>query len=181
MSGKLWPRHYMPMLVPISLLISSALLSLSQNKKIHVFFKYFIKYKNLVLISAFVITTFGIFYKKSFWERDSKPFYEFGQQVQKIVPSNSRIMYGLTVQDAWCVTKREIIMDPTFNQTFNTNRAKEEINYYNVDYLLLDLSENIYKRNENNIDKVLEFYDGINLDLIYKDKENPFYLYKIVK
>ena len=90
-------------------------------------------------------------------------------------------MYGLTVQDAWCVTKREIIMDPTFNQTFNTDRAKEEINYYNVDYLLLDLSENIYKRNQNNIDKVLEFYDGINLDLIYKDKENPFYLYKIVK
>ena len=72
-------------------------------------------------------------------------------------------------------------MDPTFNQTYKPERAKEEIEYYKVEYLLLDLSENIYKRNHNKLDKVLEFYDGINLDLIYKDKQNPFYLYKIVK
>ncbi len=181
MGGKLWPRHYMPLLVPISILISSSLISLYQNKKLNFLSKYFVNYKNLVLIFAFIITTFGIFYKKSFWERNSEPFYELGKKIQKIVPSNSRIMYASTVQDLWCVTKREIIMDPTFNQTYKPERAKEEIEYYKVEYLLLDLSENIYKRNHNKLDKVLEFYDGINLDLIYKDKQNPFYLYKIVK
>ena len=75
-----------------------------------------------------------------------KPFYEFGQQVQKIVPSNSRIMYGLTVKDAWCVTKRN--NNGSYLTYLNTDRAKEETNHYNVDYLLLDLSENIHKRNQ---------------------------------
>ena len=85
---------------------------------------------------------------------------QFGKKIQTIVPNNSRIMYGLTVQDAWCVTKREIIMDPTFNQTYDPSRAKEEMEYYNVDYLLLDLSNKIYKRNQHKLSKVLKFYDG---------------------
>ena len=64
------------------------------------------------------------------------------------MPVDSKILYGLTVQDAWCVTKRSIIMDPVFNQSRDVNRALFEIDYYDIDYLIIDLTNYIYKRDQ---------------------------------
>ena len=89
------------------------------------------------------------------------------------MPVNSKILYGLTVQDAWCVTKRSIIMDPVFNQSRDVNRALFEIDYYDIDYLIIDLTNYIYKRDQRSFDEVLDDYKEINLKLIYKDKEKP--------
>ena len=43
-------------------------------------------------------------------------------------------MYGLTVQDLWCVSKRKVIMDPAFRQTKSPDRVKEEVDFYKIDY-----------------------------------------------
>ena len=90
-------------------------------------------------------------------------------------------MYGLTVQDLWCVSKRSVVMDPAFRQTKNPERVKEETEFYNIDYLVIDLSNQIYKRDHEHLDVVLEQYKSLNLSLIYKDTNNPYYLYKIIK
>ena len=97
------------------------------------------------------------------------------------MPENSKIMYGLTVQDLWCVSKRKIIMDPAFRQTKNPDRVKEETIFYNIDYLVIDLSNHIYKRDHESLSNVLDQYKSLNLSLIYKDTNNPYYLFKIIK
>ncbi len=180
MSGQLWSRHFMPVLPINSILISAALISISNIKIIEnlIIKKHVI---NIVIVIAFFITIFGIFYKSTFWERDSKPFYSFGKKVSSIVPENSKIMYGLTVQDLWCVSKRKIVMDPAFRQTKNPDRVKEETEFYNIDYLVIDLSNQIYKRDHESLSDVLDQYKSLNLSLIYKDINNPYYLFKIIK
>ena len=88
-------------------------------------------------------------------------------------------MYGLTVADAWCSTKREIVQDPTFLQTKNSKRAAEEIKKYKVKYLFIDISDKIYDRTQHNIKETLKFYNDIDLSEIEADEKNGFYLYKI--
>ena len=180
MSGHLDPRHFMPILPINSILISAALISVSKIEIIRKFInkKYVI---NVMIAIAFLITTVGIFYINTFWEKDAEPFYKFGRKVTSMVPDNSIIMYGLTVQDLWCVTKRKVIMDPAFRQTKNPDRVKEEADFYNIDYLIIDLSNKIYKRDHESLDVVLDQYNSLNLSLIYKDANYPYYLYKIIK
>ena len=180
MSGQLWPRHFMPVLPINSILISAALISVS---KIEIIQKLILKKHtmNFIIVIAFLITIFGIFSKNTFWERDSTPFYKFGKKVSSIIPENSKIMYGLTVQDLWCVTKRRVVMDPAFRQTKNPERVKEETEFYNIDYLVIDLSNQIYKRDHESLSDVLDQYKSLNLSLIYKDINNPYYLFKIIK
>ena len=87
-------------------------------------------------------------------------------------------MYGLTPQDAWCATNRKIVGDPLFRLSNDSNRAIQEINHYNVDYLWIDLSKHIYQRDDN-IENVIKLYKGIDLKLIYSDNINKYYFYKI--
>ena len=119
--------------------------------------------------------------RMTFWQRNATPFYKFGEKVSSLVPVNSKIIYGLTVQDLWCVSKRQIIMDPVFRQSQDPKRFKQEVEFYNIDYLIIDLSNNIYKRDHESLDEVLEQYNSINLSLIYKDAKYPYYLFKILK
>ena len=180
MDGQLWPRHYMPILPINSILVASAIINIS---KLEIVKKFIIKknFINFLIVIAFLITSCGIFYKKTFWERDTTSFYKFGQKVKSFVPDHSKIMYGLTVQDLWCVSKRKVIMDPAFRQTKSPDRVKEEVDFYKIDYLIIDLSNKIYKRDHENLDEVLEQYKSLKLSLIYKDNNNPYYLYKIIK
>lgn len=180
MGGNLWPRHFMPLLPISSILIASAVLELNKIKFVEKFTKKKF-FNDLIIISALVITTAGIIYKDTFWQRNATPFYKFGEKVSSLVPVNSKIIYGLTVQDLWCVSKRQIIMDPVFRQSKDPKRFKQEVEFYNIDYLIINLSNNIYKRDHESLDEVLEQYNSINLSLIYKDAKYPYYLYKILK
>ena len=124
-------------------------------------------------------TIIGFEIRETFWQRDIKPFYEFSKKIKLQVNENERIMYGLTVADAWYSTKREIVQDPTFLQTKNPARAIEEIKKYKVKYLFIDISDKIYNRTGHNIKETLKFYEGINLFMIEADEINGFYLFKI--
>ena len=119
--------------------------------------------------------------QKNVLEKKYNFFYKFGQKVKSFVPDNSKIMYGLTVQDLWCVSKRKVIMDPAFRKIKSPYRVKEEVDFYKIEYLIIDLSNKIYKRDHENLDEVLEQYKSLKLSLIYKDNNNPYYLYKIIK
>ena len=71
-------------------------------------------------------------------------------------------------------------MDPVFRQSQDPKRFKQEVELHNIDYLIINLSNNIYKR-DRSLDEVLEQYNSINLSLIYKDAKYPYYLFKILK
>ena len=73
-----------------------------------------------------------------------------------------------------------IIGDPTFRLSEDPLRAKQEIEYYDVKYLWIDLSSHIYERNDN-IENVIKLYENINLKLIKKDDLNKYYFYEIIK
>ena len=152
MDGQLWPRHFMPVLPINSILVASALVSIS---KLEIVKKFIIKKHviNFLIVIAFLITIFGIFYKKTFWERDTTSFYKFGQKVSSIVPDHSKIMYGLTVQDLWCVSKKEkllwiLLLDKQKIQI----GLRKNYDFYKIDYLVIDLSNHIYKRDHENLD-----------------------------
>jgi hypothetical protein len=132
------------------------------------------KYQNFSLIIIFIITTSGILLKDSFWNKNTTPFFQFGKEIQKIVPVNSKIMYELTPQDLWCVSNRQVIIDPNVQ-----NRTGEEIYFYKPDYLLLDFSKHIYNRSNYDLNNTSKKYYKFNLSLELSDEINGYYLYKI--
>ena len=79
------------------------------------------------------------------------------------------------------VKSNKIVQDVAFNQIKNVDRVKEEIKKYKANYLLIDISDHIYSRNQTkNIDEVLIFYKKIKLELIAQDKINGYFFYKII-
>lgn len=197
-NGILWPRHYVPLL-SISSFISffgmilfyekfilrKKLLNLHNIiKPLDILFKNKIIFIFLIFIIS-LSTSAGLIYKenyvsKSFWNREHQHFYNFGTWIENNTAPNSTIMYGLTPQDAWCATNRKIVGDPTFRLSLDPKRAQYEVDYYNVDYLWIDLSSHIYDRNDS-IDEVLKLYRLTNLKLLKEDKLNGYYFYEIYK
>ena len=183
--GILWSRHFMPFLATTSILMSYGLIVIYfRLKKIKILYQYlqfFINkksFKFLVLIPI-LITIFGIHMKESFWERDSIHFYEFGKKIQKKTSLKDRIFYANTVPDGWCVTKREIVQDPAFYKKETSSRILEEAKRFDVDYLLIDVSQHIYQRGSN-LNNAIKFYNKLKLKKILEDKVNGFYFYKIL-
>lgn len=178
LGGNLFTRHFVPLLFLVSILFSNGIIFLFKKyylQKLHIVKKH----QNLGLLIIFIITTFGILTKNSFWDKNTSAFYDFGEKIQKITPENSKIMYGLTPQDLWCVSNRQVIIDPNYMQDFEINyrqtRTQEEINFYKPDYLLLDYSKHIYDR----VNTDLNNYNNLDLSLELSDEINGFYLYKI--
>ena len=93
-------------------------------------------------------------------------------------------MYGSTPQDLWCSTKRQIILDPSnmkpiSNDDYMKNRVNYEINFYKPDYIMIDISDNIYDRSGHKLSDILHNYSKYDLSLILSDIINGYYLYKI--
>ena len=197
-SGILFPRHFVPFLSISSILLALGIVNFYHYVSKYSFFirlsainNFFInlvsiKYYFFVLIIIFIaMTSLGLYVKeefihKSFWNRNALPYYEFGNWIKENTNKESVIMYGLTPQDAWCATNRKIVGDPTFRLSNDPKRALEEVLYYNVDYLWIDLSNNIYTREEN-IDEIINLYEKLNLELIKFDAKNQYFFYKINK
>ena len=173
LSGNLFTRHFIPLLFLTSILLSNGIIFIYKK---YFFKKLFIenKYQNFSLIIIFIITISGILLKDSFWNKNTTPFFQFGKEIQKIVPVNSKIMYELTPQDLWCVSNRQVIIDPNVK-----NRTREEIYFYKPDYLLLDFSKHIYNRSNNDLNNTSKKYYKFNLSLELSDEINGYYLYKI--
>ena len=198
-SGILWPRHYVPFLSISSILLSLSLVNLFNLFSRINFFLSLIKiikfpiinlinkknYFFIIIIAFTMMTSLGLYVKesfiyKSFWNKNVLPFYEFGNWIQENTEKDSVIMFGLTPQDAWCATNRKIVGDPTFRLSKDPKRAFDEVLYYNVDYLWIDLSDHVYSRKDN-IYKVIQLYKNLELKLIKSDTENQYFFYKIVK
>tara|TARA_B100000989_G_scaffold125843_1_gene93343 strand:+ start:2486 stop:4120 length:1635 start_codon:yes stop_codon:yes gene_type:complete len=195
--GVLWPRHYIPVLSLSSILVFYGFLNLIEKNNIN---KYFVKnsyypffsklFNNFYIVGISILiinlsTIIGLIYKdtyvdKSFWNKETSHFYNFGKWINQNTENSDRIMYALTPQDAWCASGRMIIGDPTFRLSEDPLRAKQEIEYYDVKYLWIDLSSHIYERNDN-IENVIKLYENINLKLIKKDDLNKYYFYEIIK
>jgi 4-amino-4-deoxy-L-arabinose transferase-like glycosyltransferase len=188
MDGKLANRHFIIFLSCISVMLAVGSIEIYSILK-----KRFatIRKLNFILSNKYIISI--IFYlgtcilieRNIGWNANTIPMYNFGDKISKITSQNDVIMYGFTPQDAWCTTKRNIVIDPIFdpyksNYIFDkSKRLKEEINFYNVSYLWIDLSDVIYKRDTRTISEVLKDYQGLKLELVLQDKINHQYFYRI--
>ena len=132
-----------------------------------------------IIVIAFFITIFGIEYKTSYWEKNDKPFYEFGEKIKKVTSNDDVIMYSVAVPDVWCVTGRRVVHDIAFGGGKEKNRLQSEIDKYNVSYILVDLSEKNYTFSSQKLAKVLKNYQNQKLEEIIQDKDNGYFLYKI--
>jgi 4-amino-4-deoxy-L-arabinose transferase-like glycosyltransferase len=183
--GVLWPRHFLVLLAPVSILMGYGLIlfyyRIIEYKIFKKILKFFLKYKFLIYVTPILLTIIAIQSKKSFWERDSLHFYKFGEKIRQSTNEKDIIMYAYTVSDAWCSTSRKIVQDVAFNNIKNVDRVKEEIKKYKVTHLLIDISDHIYIRSHSkNINEVLLFYEKIKLELIAQDKINGYFFYKII-
>ena len=171
------------MLFVVSILLSNGIILTYKKFSKNFFISKIKEYQNVCLIFVFIITLSGILYKDSFWNVNTKPFYEFGKKIQNIVPLNSKIMYGSTPQDLWCVSNRQVILDPNnmanFSNNYRKKRTLEELNFYKPDYLFLDFSKHIYDRSSNDLYNTINIHYDFNLKLELSDEINHYYLYKI--
>jgi 4-amino-4-deoxy-L-arabinose transferase-like glycosyltransferase len=188
LGGKLANRHFLIFLSCISVMLAVGFIEIYNILK-----KRFVTIRNLnfYLSNKFIISI--IFYlgtcilidRNIVWNANTIPMYNFGNKISKITNESDIIMYGFTPQDAWCTTKRNIVNDPIFDP-FKSNyiydkekRLKEEINFYNVSYLWIDLSDSVYKRDTRNISEVLKDYKSLKLELVLEDKINNHYFYRL--
>jgi len=184
LQGTLWPRHFLILLAPVSVLLGYGLILIYNHlfkynilKKVEFFLS---KFRVLVCFIPILITIIGIQTKPSFWERDSSHFYKFGEKIKKVTRENDTIMLASTVSDGWCVTRRNFVQDIAFYDNPRSKyRIKQEVKKYKVNYLLIDLSGHIYQRGGASIEKVIKHYSKLNLVEILKDEVNGYYFYKI--
>ena len=187
-NGILFPRHFLVLLAPISILLGYSLILIYYYLSKFNFFKsiasFFLNYKILIYFIPILITVIGIQFKSSFWEKDSTYFFDFGGKINKITNVNDTIMYAMTPQDAWCATGRKIVHDIAFNNPKDMNRIRQEINKYDVNYLLIDLSNHIYPRGmivKKHINQVInDYYPMLKLKEVLRDDTNGYYFYKIL-
>jgi hypothetical protein len=181
LSGNLWPRHFLPLLGTISLLLGSGMIPILD--KVH---KRYLNLKNYriifsTLFISFLITVVGIESKTSYWEKDDKNFYKFGQKIKKVTSNESVIMYSVAVPDVWCSTGRKVVHDIAFAGDKVRHRLKSEIDKYSVSHIFIDLSEENYNYSEERLKKLLKNYQNQELKEIIKDKENGYFFYEIKK
>jgi hypothetical protein len=184
LQGTLWPRHFLILLAPTSILLGYGLILIyDQCFKYNILKEvilFLFKFRVVVCIIPILITIIGIQTKPSFWERDSSHFYNFGKKIKKVTKENDTIMLSTTVSDGWCVTRRNFVQDIAFYDNPNYKyRIKQEVEKYKVNYLLIDLSGHIYQRGYASIEKVIKSYSKLNLIEILKDEANGYYFYKI--
>jgi hypothetical protein len=111
-----------------------------------------------------------------------------GAWVKSNTSSNAVIMTKF-VQDVHYYTQRWTVIDPyrmameqsrlgseKGNITRFEHRSVEEIDYYDVSYVLVDPEESAGATKE----EILGGYRGLHLELVYEDKANSIYLYHIV-
>jgi hypothetical protein len=186
--AKLANRHFIIFLSCISVMLAVGFIEIYNilKKRFTIIKKLNFFFTNKLIISIiFYLGTCVLIEKNIGWNANVLPIYNFGDRISKITSKNDIIMYGFTPQDAWCTTKRNIVIDPIFdpfksNYIFDkTKRLKEEINFYNVSYLWIDLSDSIYKRGTRTISEVLKDYEGLKLELVLQDKINHQYFYRI--
>jgi len=184
LQGALWPRHFLTLLAPVSVLLGYGLILIyDQYCKYNILKKvilFLFKFRVVVCIVPILITIIGIQTKPSFWEKDSSHFYNFGEKIKKVTKENDTIMLASTVSDGWCATRRNFVQDIAFYDNPNyKHRIKQEVEKYKVNYLLIDLSDHIYQRGGRSIEKVIMSYSNLNLIEILKDEANGYYFYKI--
>jgi hypothetical protein len=184
LQGTLWPRHFLILIAPTSILLGYGLILIyDQCFKYNILKEvilFLFKFRVVVCIIPILITIIGIQTKPSFWERDSSHFYNFGEKIKKVTKENDTIMLASTVSDGWCATRRNFVQDIAFYDNPNyKHRIKQEVEKYKVNYLLIDLSDHIYQRGGRSIEKVIMSYSNLNLIEILKDEANGYYFYKI--
>lgn len=182
-SGNLWPRHFMPFLATISILLGYGLILIYEKiinfQTVKIINLIIIKNKIILSLIPIIITILGILLKPSFWERENFHFYEFGKKIKSVTSSQDVIMYHSTVSDGWCATKRDFVQDISYIPEARY-RTLNEVKKYKVSHLFIDLSDYIYQRSHyGDINKIKSFYKNINLDEILIDKKNGYYFYKV--
>ena len=185
-NGALFPRHYLPLLSTVSILLGYGLINFENKfatfKSYKRIIKIAINYRILIIFIPIFITISGIIIKPSFWERNNEHFFKFGEKIKNVTNPDDVIMHHLTVSDAWCVSRRNFVNDLLYNNNIKSSDISKKIKQYGINFILIDFSDHIYPRSDKGpIAKVMNYYSNLKLKEIIKDETNGFYLYKIIK
>lgn len=181
LSGNLYPRHFLPLLSSSSLLLSSGIIPIInfyKNKYCNLNFN---KFVYLIFLGSFIITLAGIEFKTSYWEADTKKFYEFGNKIKLNTKVDDVILFAVAPQDAWCATRRNVVHDIAFGGGKSRLRVRSEVDKYNVTHLFINLSGDNYNFSKKKLNKILSNYHNLDLKLVLENKENGYFFYKILK
>ncbi len=174
MGGWLAPRHYLFHVGMASIFFGLGLSwPLSKYKKVTIAL--------LILVMYFSVKTTLRWVKNSdpnFWKLTSANLLEMGDWINHHLPEESRILYHMTPQDLWCVSHRQVVIEPTLSGG-GPDRILKEMKYYKVKYLLLDKSKDVYDRSHLfDPSKLKETYPNLNLALV-KEVDQKLFLYEI--
>ena len=179
--GKLFPRHFLPLLSSASLLLASGIIPLINFYKDRYYNINFNKFIYLIFFGSFFITLAGIEYKPSYWETDTKNFYEFGNKIKSNTVDSDVILYAVAPQDLWCATRRNVVHDIAFGGGKSRLRVSFEVEKYDVSHLFINLSGDNYSFSKKKLDKILSNYQNLDLKLVIQNKENGYFFYKILE
>lgn len=189
LGGQLFQRHFVPLIALGSLylgigfeLIFCGLLKpkfLQMNAKVKKFTT-----SCVVLVSAFYFVPFSFDRIKSFtptfWMKFSPSFKETSKWIESNTDPQDRFIFASTPQDLSCLAHRQVIADPSFFGAEFRPYAAEKIRKYQVHYLVIDDSDELYQRPQTyNIEKMSEHYPGFNAHLAYKHPTAPIFVFKL--
>jgi len=163
------------------LLLSSGIIPLINFYKEKYYNINFNKFAYLIFLGSFIITLAGIELKTSYWEADTKKFYEFGNKIKLNTEDNDVILYAVAPQDLWCATRRDVVHDIAFGGGKSRLRVSFEVEKYDVSHLFINLSGDNYSFSKKKLDKILSNYQNLDLKLVIQNKENGYFFYKILE
>ena len=114
-----------------------------------------------------------------FWSSQATELKEAARWIKTTTPEDAVFMYAFTPQDFWGETHRRVVVDPVYSGG-RPPRAREEVVFYGVDFLVLDSSHSIYRRAPHPED-LSRSYPGLKLALAWKNDANTFTIYRILK
>jgi hypothetical protein len=114
------------------------------------------------------------------WMLDPAAFKEAAAWIRTHTLASDRFMYAINPQDLSYWSDRQVVIDPTLpgDQKY-AYRAAEEVKFYNVKYLMVDSTKDIFDRESIDISRINEYYPGLNLELVYRHPQAPIYIFAV--
>ncbi len=189
--GQLYPRHYIPLNLISSILWGYVLYQLfSFFTEISFVRKISEKHKNIYLGCISILFIFVLFRSYSFvknindtfWMRDSKPLRDASEWINANLEPDARIIFGITPQDLACLSNRKVIVDPVYaGGEAYLDKAAKEIEFYKVNYAVIDNTQTVYERPRFDVAKMGNYYPGYNAKEIFRDSTGQVTVFKLIK
>lgn len=181
-------RHLVPLFAPLIILASLGFLATGQrfarwlmSKTSERFTRRLVRgivtVTILVGLRSFMITAENLRKdQKTFWSRESPDFERFGKWIDANLPQDSVLMIAMTPQDLSVASGRRVVVEPPIGPSVKT---LELIKKYQVKYLVIDYSTEVYVRGGTPMGDLERYYSLYRAKIHYVDPTEKFVLLKL--